>query len=347
MRSIIVTLGAALLAACGEAGDPCSASIDDGDACTTDACDPATGTVSHTPVSLDDGDACTTDACDPATGVSHQLVAVDDGVACTVDTCDSPEGTLGHTADDAACDDASQCTTEACDAARDCLYSYQDTTATALLAGELPGGVRGFPLTGLPTTVGSPPFTATVCSSGPIEQANPPRCFVVADHGNASLTFEARPDGSYRASGSLPLKIQDVPVSNVGSMTVTGNRGCPPAPQSFLAVPVDVSFRVDAAPGDALNLAVAADPAAVQGGYRLCGSSPAFAAQLESLMIDRAVADLRAYLVAQVEAQLCRPPPCPAEATVVGGRCRYPDGLCVARGLAPRAGTLLVPACAE
>ncbi|HSN91490.1 MAG TPA: hypothetical protein VLS93_09695, partial [Anaeromyxobacteraceae bacterium] len=46
--------------------------IDDGDACTVDACDPATGAVTHDPVPVDDGVACTVDACDPVAGIWHQ-----------------------------------------------------------------------------------------------------------------------------------------------------------------------------------------------------------------------------------------------------------------------------------
>jgi Dictyostelium (slime mold) repeat len=47
--------------------------VDDGDACTTDACDSMTGVISHTPVDVDDQIACTTDSCDPATGtISHE-----------------------------------------------------------------------------------------------------------------------------------------------------------------------------------------------------------------------------------------------------------------------------------
>jgi glucose/arabinose dehydrogenase len=65
----------AFLSACSSStvGVLCSGvSVDDGDACTADSCDPATGMVSHVPKSVDDGIACTADACDPATGlVTH------------------------------------------------------------------------------------------------------------------------------------------------------------------------------------------------------------------------------------------------------------------------------------
>lgn len=83
--------------------------LDDGNPCTTDACDPGTG-VTHTPVAagtscsdsnvcngeetcdaagsctagappeLDDGNPCTTDSCNPVTGVVHEPVAA--GTAC-------------------------------------------------------------------------------------------------------------------------------------------------------------------------------------------------------------------------------------------------------------------------
>ena len=55
-------------------------------------------------VIVDDGNACTVDSCDPATGaVSNVAVVVDDGVACTVDTCDPATGLPVNTPDDGVC----------------------------------------------------------------------------------------------------------------------------------------------------------------------------------------------------------------------------------------------------
>jgi hypothetical protein len=71
-----------------------SANCDDGNACTTDSCDPATGCV-NTDISADcdDGNACTTDSCDPATGcVNTADVICDDGDECTDDSCDPELG---------------------------------------------------------------------------------------------------------------------------------------------------------------------------------------------------------------------------------------------------------------
>ncbi len=74
--------------------------VDDGNPCTTDACDPATG-VTHTPVaagtSCSDGNACNGDercnagACEPGAPL-----ALDDGNVCTRDACD-PRSGVTHT----------------------------------------------------------------------------------------------------------------------------------------------------------------------------------------------------------------------------------------------------------
>ncbi|WP_434046546.1 MULTISPECIES: DNRLRE domain-containing protein [Sorangium] len=59
------------LEVCYTESSSCTGTLDDGDACTTDTCDPVLGIV-HTPISTDDGDPSTIDTCDPATGtVTH------------------------------------------------------------------------------------------------------------------------------------------------------------------------------------------------------------------------------------------------------------------------------------
>jgi hypothetical protein len=83
---------------------------DDGNACTDDSCDPATGCV-YTPIRCGDGDACTDDSCDPATGCVHTPVDCDDMDACTVDGCapgssNCCEANGGLGCDDRACEAA-------------------------------------------------------------------------------------------------------------------------------------------------------------------------------------------------------------------------------------------------
>jgi hypothetical protein len=59
----------------------------DGNACTTDACNSITGVVTHSTVNPDDGNICTTDGCNSLTGVFHTPVNTDDGIANTIDGC--------------------------------------------------------------------------------------------------------------------------------------------------------------------------------------------------------------------------------------------------------------------
>ena len=92
---------------------------DDGDACTDDSCDPATGTCVNTPnIDCDDGDACTDDSCDPATGtcVNTPNFDCDDGDACTDDSCNPATGLCEHGASP-SCDDQDECTDDSCDPA--------------------------------------------------------------------------------------------------------------------------------------------------------------------------------------------------------------------------------------
>ncbi len=98
--------------------------VDDGNPCTSDACDPVAGAV-HLPVAV--GVTCETDG-DVCNGVSHcdaaalcvpgSPLALDDGNPCTTDSCDPATG-VHHapTAAGSACDDGNACTSgDSCNA---------------------------------------------------------------------------------------------------------------------------------------------------------------------------------------------------------------------------------------
>jgi hypothetical protein len=119
---------------CGDGGDQCTGlktcqagvcetgsplDCDDGSACTTDGCDPATG-CTHTAVDCNDSDACTTDGCAPATGCTHTAVDCNDGSACTTDTCNPASGCVYTPI---TCNDGSACTTDTCNPATGCVYT--------------------------------------------------------------------------------------------------------------------------------------------------------------------------------------------------------------------------------
>ncbi len=124
------------IAGCCADGKPC----DDGDACTTEVCDPKDGFCKATAIvgccsddaDCHDGNACTADTCSgPGGSCSHTTAAgtcssdagCDDGLACTKDACvncaclhqaDQAAGCCLHAAD---CDDGNACTIDSCDGA--------------------------------------------------------------------------------------------------------------------------------------------------------------------------------------------------------------------------------------
>jgi len=92
---------------------------DDGNPCTVDLCDPATGVCLSTPDACDDQDPCTIDLCDPGSGAcSHQPSACSDGNPCTQDLCDPATGQCLFPAEPAGtpCSDGDACTAgDVCD----------------------------------------------------------------------------------------------------------------------------------------------------------------------------------------------------------------------------------------
>ena len=96
---------------------------DDSNACTTDACDPPTGTCVHQPLdgtACDDGEPCTVgDSCAGGACVGGPVNACDDANACTVDSC--VPGGQGCVHAPAQCDDGDPCTSDSCDPSAGCL----------------------------------------------------------------------------------------------------------------------------------------------------------------------------------------------------------------------------------
>ncbi len=93
----------------------------DGELCTTDSCDPATGCVyAANSFQCNDGNACTIgDACLGGTCQPGAPMNCADTVNCTDDVCDL--GTCTHTLVDSNCNDATVCTTDLCTLANDCV----------------------------------------------------------------------------------------------------------------------------------------------------------------------------------------------------------------------------------
>lgn len=157
-QSLCTELDACLRGAC--AGVPL-VSCDDGDPCTLDGCDPATGACLTLPLGCDDGNPCTRDSCDGRLGgcahapepdgatcsdgdfctegdtclagacIPGGPADCDDQDSCTSDTCDPDTGLCRN--DPVGCDDGDACTADRCDPAnRGCLH-------TPVALAEVPG----------------------------------------------------------------------------------------------------------------------------------------------------------------------------------------------------------------
>lgn len=139
---------------------------DDGNPCTDDTCDPATGGCIGTPndnnpcsdndvctigdhcsngvcvggsqhPNCDDGNICTDDSCDWVIGCNHIPHCVD-GNACTVDVCDPTTAACSHNPVD--CADSNPCTVDSCSNVSGCSHVV-DPTCTPPSGGA--GGTGG------------------------------------------------------------------------------------------------------------------------------------------------------------------------------------------------------------
>ena len=96
---------------------------DDGDACTSDACDAGTDLCVNTSIACDDGNPCTTDSCEAATGqcLTEWITCYDDNVCDGYNSCDPATGDcIGGPP--LICSDLNACNgPETCDPASGCV----------------------------------------------------------------------------------------------------------------------------------------------------------------------------------------------------------------------------------
>jgi hypothetical protein len=151
-----------------------SLSCDDGNACTTDLCDPGTGACSHGVTNCDDVNVCTADSCDPVVGCLHapvpgtcddlslctsgdtctagacvgtptvvaQVCALGNGTVCDgIEMCNPTTG-LCAPGTPLTCNDTNDCTTDTCDPGTGCVYTaVSDGTPCSI--GTCTAGVCG------------------------------------------------------------------------------------------------------------------------------------------------------------------------------------------------------------
>jgi len=114
----------------GCAFKPNSAPCDDGSACTVNDKCSSGACKAGAPLSCDDANACTFDACDPATGCQHTPAAgaCDDLDQCTVnDKCDAGKCAPGAIL---PCNDGNPCTDDSCAAEVGCVFVPNNAACT-------------------------------------------------------------------------------------------------------------------------------------------------------------------------------------------------------------------------
>ncbi|PYQ14043.1 MAG: hypothetical protein DMH00_02810 [Acidobacteria bacterium] len=102
--------------ATGQCGNP-AVDCNDGNSCTSDSCDPATGACVRTPLSgtCSDGNPCTTaDFCSGGNCLAGPPRNCDDLFFCTRDSCVVDLGGCQHVPDDSLCPPNSPCATWVC-----------------------------------------------------------------------------------------------------------------------------------------------------------------------------------------------------------------------------------------
>ncbi len=113
-------------AGCENATAPAGTDCSDADACNgAETCDAAGVCSAGTPLDCDDSDPCTVDSCDMAGGCEHVVAA--DGTACSDgDACNGDEVCMAGVCSAGTpldCDDQNECTVDVCEAGAGCAHT--------------------------------------------------------------------------------------------------------------------------------------------------------------------------------------------------------------------------------
>lgn len=220
--------------------------------------------------------------------------------------------------------------------------------AKSLLGGSSVGGVLTFDVP--KTSGGSFPAEYDVCPSGPGNG----KCQAEIDLGNANLTMTATAPHNLRITGTLPIRLKDLPINFKllgipGSATgaLTGNNACPGSNQTYDDFPLDVDIDIFADQNAThtgrfgysqmkINRIVNDTNAKnnISSHLNFCGSIAASILNLvKPLVIDQLYNGLIGSLDSQISEQLCaKESPtqsCPQPTMPDGsGICRYSDNTC-------------------
>ncbi|MBI2388272.1 MAG: hypothetical protein HYV09_01535 [Deltaproteobacteria bacterium] len=228
---------------------------------------------------------------------------------------------------------------------------------------SLKGGIMTFEI---PKSNGSykvPPFgwptiNYSVCSTGPMPGATPPKCIVEINIAKISgVTLKAESPNKLTLHARIPIRLQRLPIdiSVVGNVEATLGKDGKCNPVEFLDVDMDAVILLQNIPDDAKHTVRAGytkifiDPAQftfnkdqVKSGFNFCGSgiNDTFAGWFKGMIADQIVGQLGGSLVKPLAEATCMKAQklpdgteqCPTGTFNKGGTCRYEDksdGECV------------------
>jgi RHS repeat-associated protein len=159
-----------------------------------------------TALSLNDGDACTTDSCDPISGVIHAGVDVDDEIVETIDWCNPGTGVITHT----TCAPLDSTVATRLYEAAACIYSGADPLQVGLTAAIDPITVsvlRGKVMTRAETALSGVKVSVLHHAAGDPQSlgwsfTRPDGAFELVVNGGATMTLQ------YEKTGYLPVQRQ-------------------------------------------------------------------------------------------------------------------------------------------
>jgi MYXO-CTERM domain-containing protein len=209
--------------------------------------------------------------------------------------------------------------------ALDFLSANIPTLATNLLGGTSAGGVIQFEIPKSESSAGI--GTLRVCPQGPDKNANPPRCVADINIGNANLKIDAITPSSVRIHGTIPVRVQNLPLNvpilgdvNVGLGSGTCAGGTPNFDYQDIPLEVILPLVQETIPPrdgytkvDVKNAVI--DPKITRDDVRLCkdcgglsGVCNTVIGLIKDLVFGLLVDGIKGQLTAPLEDALCEKP---------------------------------------
>jgi hypothetical protein len=208
-------------------------------------------------------------------------------------------------------------------------------------------GVMTFPI---PQTSGSQlggSIDYNVCPDGPNEATL--SCIAEIDLGNADLTLATQTEHNLTITGTLPLRLKDLPVKlktlwvfdSTVHATLTGNGSCPGDNQEYAQIPISVDIAISIDDNAAHSRhgysrvkvnKVEIDQGKLKSSFKFCEGFISGILNwdlVKDLLVGQLVSPLTDTITDQADAALCQKanpdisPTCPTGTTDVDGVCRY------------------------